>query len=57
MNYCKQQMKKKKLLAYNPKSKMNRLMRCFHQLDTYVNVEELLKCVSKKIVRENLYEG
>lgn len=39
--YCKQQIQKKKLIPFNPKSKMNRIMKNFHQLDTYVNVEQL----------------
>ena len=49
VEYCKQEMKKKKLLVFNPHSKMNRIMKYFHQLETYVSFEEILDFVNKKI--------
>ena len=45
-DYCKRQIQKKKLIPFNPSSKMNRIMQNFHQLDTYVNVEQLFDYVN-----------
>ena len=39
--YCKKQIQRKKLIPYNPRSKMSKIMKNFNQLDTYVNVEQL----------------
>ena len=48
INYCKQQLKKKKLLPYNPRTKMNRIMKNFNQLENYINIEDLFNYVYKK---------
>ena len=48
-DYCKRQIQKKKLIPFNPKSKMNRIMQNFHQLDTYVNVEQLFDYINMLI--------
>jgi hypothetical protein len=48
INYCKQQLTKKKLLPYNPRTKMNRIMQNFNQLENYVNIEDLFHYVYKK---------
>lgn len=51
MGYCKEQMKKKKLLPYDPRSKMNRIMKNFNHLDTYVNVEDILQEMNKSLAK------
>lgn len=49
-DYCKRQIQKKKLIPFNPKSKMNRIMKNFDQLDTYVNVEQLFDIINAKVI-------
>ena len=56
-DYCKRQIQKKKLIPFNPKSKMNQIMKNFHQLDTYVNVEQLFDYINLLITEKKKEEG
>ena len=46
--YCQQQMVRKKLTPFDPKSKMNHTMKKFRNLETYVNLEQLVSIIRQK---------
>jgi hypothetical protein len=49
--YCKQQLIKKKLNPYNPYSKMTSLLKDFEDLDTYVDLPELIASIKQTKIR------
>ena len=52
MDYCNQQLIKKKLIPKDPRIKINRLMKKFEQVATFVNGEELINCLNSIQKRE-----
>lgn len=55
MNYCQQQLKKKKLFRNSPKEKMGYLMKNFSKLETYFDLPQLISQLNVlKIHEENL---
>jgi hypothetical protein len=50
--YCKRQLLKKKLTSYNPHEKMTHLMKNFRDLDTFVDLPELIQSIKKWKLRE-----
>ena len=39
LDYCQQQLLKKKLIPKDPRIKMNKIMKNFQQLETFINVD------------------
>ena len=46
LDYCHQQLLKKKLIPKDPRIKMNKIMKNFQQLDTFINVDQLISCLN-----------
>ncbi len=45
--YCRQQLMKKKLNTHKPQEKMKHLMKNFRELDTFVDLPELIESIKK----------
>lgn len=47
LEYCKKQIKKKRLTPKNPRFRIDELLENFSSIKTYVNVKDLIECVNE----------
>lgn len=50
--YCKEQIRKKKLTRLGSTSKLDNLLKNFKTIKTYIDVDDLIECVNEQYVEE-----
>lgn len=51
-DYCKEQIRRKKLTRMGSTSKLDNLLKNFKTIKTYIDVDDLIECVNEQFVEE-----
>ena len=52
VDFCQQQLHKKKLIPKDHSSKINDIMKNFQSIHTYINVDHLIECINQLHIQE-----